>query len=192
MKDKEKEKYIPRLLKKYREEIIPQMVKKFGYKNRMQIPYLEKIVINVGSGEGSAVLDQIAKELALISGQKPIKTKAKKSISNFKIRKGMSVGCKVTLRKKRMYEFLDRLVNVALPRVKDFSGLKDVFDQQGNYTLGIKEQIIFPEIDIDTIDKIRGMDITIVVANNKTNEEAKELLAMFGMPFKTRNVNSRE
>ena len=184
MKDKEKEKYTPRLLKKYREEIVPQMVKKFGYKNKMQTPHLEKIVINVGSGEGAKVLDQIARELALISGQKCIKTKAKKSISNFKIRKGMIVGCKVTLREKRMYEFLDRLVNVVLPRVKDFSGLADIFDRQGNYTLGIKEQIIFPEIDIDTTDKIRGMDITIVVANNKTKQEAKELLRMFGMPFK--------
>lgn len=180
--------YIPRLLKKYREEIVPQMVKKFGYKNKkMQAPRIEKIVINVGVGEGSRdnkTFDRISTELAFISGQKCIKTKARKSISNFKIRKGMLIGCKVTLRRKKMYDFLDRLINVALPRIKDFHGIKDCFDDQGNCTLGIKEQVIFPEVDIDAIDKIRGMDITIVVTNNENKEEAKELLKMFGMPFK--------
>lgn len=192
MKNKEKKRYIPRLLEKYRKEIIPQMVKKFGYKNKMQVPRLEKIVINIGCGEAAheaKILEQISKEITFISGQKCVQTKAKKSISNFKLRKGMIMGCKVTLRRKKMYDFLNRLVNVALPRIRDFSGLKNVFDQQGNYNLGIKEQLIFPEIDHDKTDKIRGMDIALTVTNNKTKEEAKELLKMFGMPFR-KTVNS--
>ncbi|MCK4859720.1 MAG: 50S ribosomal protein L5 [Candidatus Omnitrophica bacterium] len=183
---------MPRLLEKYRKEIIPQMVKKFGYKNKMQVPRLEKIVINIGCGEAAheaKILEQISKEITFISGQKCVQTKAKKSISNFKLRKGMIMGCKVTLRRKKMYDFLNRLVNVALPRIRDFSGLKNVFDQQGNYNLGIKEQLIFPEIDHDKTDKIRGMDIALTVTNNKTKEEAKELLKMFGMPFR-KTVNS--
>jgi len=188
-----KTKNIPRLLEKYRKEIVPQMVEKFVYKNKMQVPYLEKVVINIGVGDGARedkVLDQVNDELTLISGQKCIKTKARKSISDFKIRKGMFVGSKVTLRKAKMYEFLDRLINIALPRIKDFHGLRDSFNKC-NYNLGIKEQIIFPEIDYDKVDKIRGMNITIVVSKSK-EEEARELLRMFGMPFKKSKIKNQK
>ena len=163
------------------------MTKKFGYKNVMQVPRLEKIVINMGIGEAkenSKVLDAAMAELAIISGQKPVATRAKNSIANFKIREGMPIGCKVTLRGERMYEFLDRLINLALPRVRDFRGVNpNAFDGRGNYALGIKEQLIFPEIEYDKVDKVIGMDV-IVVTTAGTDEEARELLAQFGMPFK--------
>ena len=176
-----------RLREMYQNEIVDSMVKKFGYKNVMQVPRLEKIVINMGIGEAkenSKVLDAAMAELAIISGQKPVATRAKNSIANFKIREGMPIGCKVTLRGERMYEFLDRLINLALPRVRDFRGVNpNAFDGRGNYALGIKEQLIFPEIEYDKVDKVRGMDV-IVVTTAETDEEARELLAQFGMPFK--------
>ncbi len=176
-----------RLREMYQNEIVDSMVKKFGYKNVMQVPKLEKIVINMGIGEAkenSKVLDAAMAELAIISGQKPVTTKAKNSIANFKIREGMPIGCKVTLRGARMYEFLDRLVNLALPRVRDFRGVNpNAFDGRGNYALGIKEQLIFPEIEYDKVDKVRGMDV-IIVTTAVTDEEARELLAQFGMPFR--------
>ncbi|AGC69583.1 50S ribosomal protein L5 [Thermoclostridium stercorarium subsp. stercorarium DSM 8532] len=177
---------MPRLLDKYREEVAPALKEKFNYKNPMQIPKLVKIVINMGVGDGKdnpKALESAVNELALISGQKPVVTKAKKSISNFKIRQGMNIGCKVTLRGNRMYEFADKLFNIALPRVRDFRGINpNSFDGRGNFSLGVKEQLIFPEIDIDKVEKIRGMDITFVTTA-KTDEEAKELLALLGMPF---------
>ena len=176
-----------RLKETYQKEIVDGMTKKFGYKNVMQVPKIEKIVINMGVGEAkenSKVLDAAMNDLAIISGQKPVTTKAKNSIANFKIREGMPIGCKVTLRGSRMYEFLDRLINLALPRVRDFRGVNpDAFDGRGNYALGIKEQLIFPEIEYDKIDKVRGMDV-IIVTTAATDEEARELLAQFGMPFK--------
>jgi len=178
---------LTRLKETYQKEIIDGMVKKFGYKNVMQVPKIEKIVINMGIGEAkenSKVLDAAMNDLAIIAGQKPVTTKAKNSIANFKIREGMPIGCKVTLRGERMYEFLDRLVNLALPRVRDFRGVNpNAFDGRGNYALGIKEQLIFPEIEYDKVDKVRGMDI-IIVTTAATDEEARELLAQFGMPFK--------
>lgn len=165
---------------------MPAMTKKFGYKNVMQIPKLDKIVINMGVGEAkenAKILDAAMKDMETISGQKAILTKAKHSVANFKIREGMPIGCKVTLRGEKMYEFLDRLVNLALPRVRDFRGVNpNSFDGRGNYALGIKEQLIFPEIDYDKVDKVRGMDI-IFVTTAKTDEEARELLALFNMPF---------
>ena len=176
-----------RLKDLYNSEIKDAMVKKFGYKNSMEIPKLDKIVINMGVGEAkdnAKILDVAVKELETISGQKAVLTRAKNSIANFKIREGMPIGCKVTLRGEKMYEFLDRLVNLALPRVRDFRGVSaDSFDGRGNYALGIKEQIIFPEIEYDKIDKVRGMDV-IFVTTAKTDEEARELLAQFNMPFK--------
>ena len=176
-----------RLKETYQTEIVDGMTKKFGYKNVMQVPRLEKIVINMGIGEAkenSKVLDAAMAELAIISGQKPVATRAKNSIANFKIREGMPIGCKVTLRGERMYEFFDRLINLALPRVRDFRGVNpNAFDGRGNYALGIKEQLIFPEIEYDKVDKVRGMDV-IVVTTAETDEEARELLAQFGMPFK--------
>lgn len=175
-----------RMRDKYINEAAPALMKKFGYKNPMQIPKLEKIVINVGVGEAKdnpKALDAAVNDLALITGQKPAITKAKKSVAAFKVRAGMSIGCKVTLRGERMYEFLDRLFNVALPRVRDFRGINpNSFDGRGNYSLGIKEQLIFPEIDYDKIDKVRGMDI-VFVTTAKTDEEARELLALLGAPF---------
>lgn len=181
--------YVPRLKKLYQEHIIPYMMRRFGYKNVMQVPRLEKIVVNMGVGEATQdrkLLDAAMKELALITGQKPAVRRAKKSISQFKLRKGMPIGCKVTLRRDRMYEFLDRLINVAVPRIRDFRGLSErSFDGRGNYSLGIQEQIIFPEIDYDKVEKVRGMDITIVTTA-KTDEEAYELLKEFGMPFRRR------
>ena len=176
-----------RLKDLYKSEIVDAMVKKFGYKNIMEVPKLDKIVINMGVGEAkdnSKILDVAVKELETIAGQKAVLTRAKNSVANFKIREGMPIGCKVTLRGERMYEFLDRLVNLALPRVRDFRGVSaDSFDGRGNYALGIKEQIIFPEIEYDKIDKVRGMDV-IVVTTAKTDEEARELLRFFNMPFK--------
>jgi large subunit ribosomal protein L5 len=176
----------PRLLERWRNDIVPAMMKRFGYKNTMQVPYLEKVSINIGVGDAvqdPKILDGIIKELALIAGQQPTITRARKSISNFKLRDGMPVGIRVTLRRARMYEFFDRLVNAAVPRIRDFRGFSDrSFDGRGNYTLGIKEQIIFPEIDVDKVTRIYGMDIT-VVTSAATDEEAYELLKQFGFPF---------
>jgi large subunit ribosomal protein L5 len=177
---------LSRLKEKYSNEIMDAMKAKFGYKNVMQIPKLEKIVINMGVGEArenAKVLDAAVKDLETISGQKAVITRAKKSVANFKLREGMPIGCKVTLRGEKMYEFTDRLVNLALPRVRDFRGVNpDAFDGRGNYALGIKEQLIFPEIEYDKIDKVRGMDV-IFVTTAETDEEARELLTLFGMPF---------
>ncbi len=176
-----------RLREKYNAEIMAAMTEKFGYKNVMQVPRLVKIVINMGVGEAkenSKIIESAVKDMTEISGQKPVVTKAKKSVANFKLREGMPIGCKVTLRGERMYDFADRLVNLALPRVRDFRGVSpDSFDGRGNYALGIKEQIIFPEIEYDKVDKVRGMDI-IFVTTAKTDEEARELLRLFGMPFR--------
>ena len=176
-----------RLKERYQKELVPKLMKEFNYKNRMQVPRLQKVVVNMGLGEAIQnikVLDSATNELMAITGQKPVPSKAKKSIANFKLRKGMSIGCFVTLRKKRMYEFFDRLVNIALPRVRDFRGVSGrSFDGRGNYSLGIKEQIIFPEINYDKIDKIKGLNITIVTTA-KTDEEGKALLGLLGMPFK--------
>ena len=176
-----------RLKDLYSNEIKDAMVKKFGYKNVMQIPKLDKIVINMGVGEAkenAKVLDTAIKDLETITGQKAVVTRAKKSVANFKLREGMPIGCKVTLRGEKMYEFTDRLVNLALPRVRDFRGVNpDAFDGRGNYALGIKEQLIFPEVEYDKVDKVRGMDI-IFVTTAETDEEARELLTLFGMPFK--------
>lgn len=176
-----------RLKDKFSNEIAPALQQKFNYKNVMQIPKLEKVVINVGVGEAiqnSKVIDAAVGDLMKITGQKPVVTRAKKSIAAFKLRTGMPIGTKVTLRGDRMYEFVDRLMNVALPRVRDFHGVSDkAFDGRGNYTLGVKEQLIFPEIEYDKIDKVRGMDI-IFVTTAKTDEEARELLGMLGMPFR--------
>ena len=175
-----------RLKEFYSQEVAPAMMKKFGYKNVMESPKVEKIVVNMGVSEAVGnpkVLDAAVADLTQISGQKPIVTKAKKSISAFKVREGMSIGTKVTLRGERMYHFMDKLLNVALPRVRDFRGISPkAFDGRGNYTLGVKEQLIFPEMEYDKIDKIRGMDITIVTSAN-TDEEARELLKLMGMPF---------
>ena len=179
-----------RLKNLYKDEIVAAMMKKFGYKNVMQVPKIEKIVINMGVGEAkdnAKALESAVRDLEIIAGQKVVTTKAKKSVANFKIREGMAIGCKVTLRGEKMYEFLDRLVNLALPRVRDFRGVSaDSFDGRGNYALGIKEQIIFPEIEYDKVDKVRGMDV-IIVTTAKTDEEARELLTQFNMPFAKSN-----
>ncbi len=171
----------------YQERAVPALMKRFGYKNRMEVPKLEKIVINMGLGEAIQnikILDSAVQELSQIAGQKPVITKAKKSIAQFKLRTGMPIGCMVTLRKERMYEFFNRLVNVALPRVRDFKGLSGKsFDGRGNYALGIREQLIFPEIHYDKIDKVKGMNI-VIGTTAKTDEEAKELLRLLGMPFR--------
>ncbi|NMA65945.1 MAG: 50S ribosomal protein L5 [Clostridiaceae bacterium] len=178
---------MPRLLDKYKNEVAPAMQAKFNYKSPMQIPKLVKVVVNTGIGDikdNPKAIEIAANELATITGQKAVVTKAKKSVAAFKLREGMTVGCKLTLRGNRMYEFVDKLFNVALPRVRDFRGIKpDSFDGRGNFTMGIKEQLIFPEIEYDKVDKIRGMDITFVTTA-KTDEEAKELLSLLGMPFK--------
>ena len=178
-----------RMKDKYMKEVAPALMEKFSYKSPMQIPKLEKIVINIGLGEAkdnAKAIDSAMGDLAAITGQRPIVTKAKKSVANFKVREGMSIGCKVTLRSEKMYEFLDRLFSVALPRVRDFRGINpNSFDGRGNYSLGIKEQLIFPEIEYDKIDKIRGMDI-IMVTTAKTDEEARELLTLMGAPFATK------
>lgn len=175
-----------RLYDKYVNEVAPALMQKFGYKSVMQIPKLDKIVINIGIGEAkenAKVLESAASDLEIITGQKPLITKVKKSVANFKIREGMNIGCKVTLRNERMYEFLDKLFNIALPRVRDFRGINpDSFDGRGNYALGLKEQLIFPEIEYDKIDKIRGMDIVMVTTAN-TDEEARELLTLMGAPY---------
>ena len=178
--------YKPRLKADYDERIVPAMTERFGYKNRMEVPRLDKIVINMGVGDATQDKKRVetaAAEMQQIAGQKPVITKAKKSIAQFKLREGMPIGCKVTLRRDRMYEFLDRLVTIALPRVRDFRGLNPrSFDGRGNYALGLKEQIIFPEINYDQIDKVRGMDV-IVTTTAKTDEEARELLRLFNFPF---------
>ena len=176
-----------RLKEQYQNEIVDAMIKKFGYKNIMEVPKLDKVVINMGVGEAkdnAKLLESAIADMEKIAGQKAVVTRAKNSVANFKIREGMPLGCKVTLRGDRMYEFLDRLVNLSLPRVRDFRGVSaDSFDGRGNYALGIKEQIIFPEIEYDKIDKVRGMDV-IIVTTAKTDEEARELLTQFNMPFK--------
>lgn len=179
---------MPRLKKKYTEQVLPALVKKFGYGNRMQAPRFKKIVVNIGLGEASQnikLLESAMKDLAIITGQQPVMRRARKSIANFKLRTGAPVGCKVTLRGPRMYEFYDRFVNVAIPRIRDFRGLPTKsFDGRGNYTVGIKEQIIFPEIHYDNVERITGMDVTIVTSA-KTDEEAAELLRLMDMPFRT-------
>lgn len=176
-----------RLKEYYQSDIIEAMMKKFSYKNVMQVPKLEKIVVNMGVGEArdnAKILESAVKDMETITGQKAVITKAKKSVANFKLREGMSIGCKVTLRGEKMYEFLDRLVNLALPRVRDFRGVSsNSFDGRGNFSMGIKEQLIFPEIEYDKVDKVRGMDV-IFVTTARTDEEARELLTLFNMPFK--------
>lgn len=180
--------YLPRLLVKYREEVLPALAERFGYGNRLQAPRMEKIVVNMGVGDGlkdAKLLDAAVEDLMTITGQRPAVTRAKRAVASFKIRKDMAIGCKVTLRRARMYEFFDRLVNVAIPRIRDFRGLSpDSFDGRGNYTFGIKEQIVFPEIDYDKVVKIRGMDITFQT-NAETDEEAFELLKRLGVPFRS-------
>lgn len=175
-----------RLRETYKNEIMGAMTTKFGYKNQMEVPKIEKIVINMGVGEArdnAKVLENAVSDMQMISGQKPVITRAKKSVAAFKLREGMPIGCKVTLRGEKMYEFLDRLVNLALPRVRDFRGVSSTaFDGRGNYALGIKEQLIFPEVEYDKIDKVRGMDV-IIVTTADSDEEARELLTQFGMPF---------
>jgi large subunit ribosomal protein L5 len=178
--------YAPRLKKDYEDRIVPAMIERFGYKNRLEVPKLDKIVINMGVGEATQDKKRVeaaAAEMQAISGQKPVITKAKKSIAQFKLREGMPIGCKVTLRRDRMFEFLDRLVTIALPRVRDFRGLNPKsFDGRGNYAMGLKEQIVFPEINYDQIDKVRGMDVIVTTTAN-TDEEARELLRLFNFPF---------
>ncbi|KHK90537.1 50S ribosomal protein L5 [Novosphingobium malaysiense] len=180
------EKYTARLRAKYDDEIVKAMTEKFGYKNRLEVPRIEKITLNMGVGEASQDKKKVqtaAAEMEAISGQKPVITRARKSIAQFKLREGMPIGCKVTLRRERMYEFLDRLVTIAMPRIRDFRGLNPrSFDGRGNYAMGLKEQIIFPEISYDQIEKVRGMDI-IVTTTAKTDDEARELLRLFGFPF---------
>ncbi len=176
-----------RLQEKYKKEVVPALNEKFGYKNVMQLPKIEKVIINMGVGEAVGnpkALDAAVSDLTIISGQKPLLTRAKKSLAAWKLREGMPIGCKVTLRGVRMYQFLDKFMNVALPRVRDFRGVSDkAFDGRGNYAVGLKEQLIFPEIEYDKIDKIRGMNI-VIVTTAKTDEEARELLKLMGMPFK--------
>ena len=177
-----------RLLERYHKDIVPTLTKRFGYTNPLESPRLQKIVVNVGAGEGAhdpKMIETCLQELALITGQKPVVTKAKKAISNFKIRKGDSIGCKVTLRDRRMYEFLDRLVNAALPRIRDFRGISPhSFDERGHYTLGLSDQAIFPEMEYDKIEKTYGMDITFVT-HSRSKEESRELLKLLGMPFRS-------
>ncbi len=179
-----------RLYTRYKEEIVSKLTEEFGYENIMAVPRLEKIVINSGVGEAvenEKILDTVTDNIARITGQQPVTTKSKKSISNFKVREGLPIGCKVTLRKRMMYEFLDRLINLALPRTRDFQGVPDKsFDGRGNYTMGVKEHTIFPEINTDNVDKVHGMDITFVTSA-ETDEEAYALLDQFGMPFQKRN-----
>ena len=178
--------YVPTLKTKYKEQIVPALVKEFGYKSIMQVPKLTKIVVNQGMGQAIAdkkLIEVAQEELSTITGQKAVQTKSRKDISNFKLRKGMPIGVTVTLRAERMYEFLERLIAVALPRIRDFKGIEEKFDGKGNYTLGVKEQIIFPEIDIDKITKIFGMEITFVTTA-QTDEEGYALLREFGLPFK--------
>ena len=181
--------YVPTLKKMYKEQVVPALVKEFNYSSVMQVPVLEKIVINQGLGQAigdKKILETAIEELTKITGQRAVTTRSKKDISNFKLRKGMPIGARVTLRQNKMYEFLERLVAVALPRIRDFKGINDKFDGQGNYTLGITEQIIFPEIDFDKVDAVRGMDVCFVTTA-KTDEEGKELLKALGAPFATEN-----
>ena len=177
-----------RLKKYYTQEVVPALIKEWGYKNLMQVPKLQKIVVNMGVGEAiqnAKILDKAAEELALITGQKPIITKARRSIATFKLRQGMPIGCCVTLRKDMMYEFFDRLVNASIPRIRDFRGIKpDAFDGRGNFAMGLQEQLIFPEIDYDKVDKARGMNI-VIVTSAKTDAEARSLLKYMGVPFKS-------
>jgi large subunit ribosomal protein L5 len=177
-----------RLKEIYESEVVDGMMKKFGYKNRLAVPKIEKVVVNMGLGEAkenAKVIEHATNDMATITGQKPVVTKAKKSVSAFKLRAGMPIGCKVTLRADKMYNFVDRLINVSIPRVRDFRGISpDAFDGRGNYTLGLREQLIFPEISFDQIDKVRGMEV-VIVTTAKTDEEARELLSLFGMPFIT-------
>lgn len=181
------EKYIPRMLEKYRKEIVPSLMKELSLKNIMEVPKLEKIVVNMGVGEATQnpkLIDAALNDLALITGQKPVIKKAKKSEAGFKLREGQAIGVKVTLRKEKMYEFLDRLITISLPRVRDFEGISSKsFDGRGNYSLGIREQLVFPEIDYDKVEKVMGMSISIV-SSAKTDEEGRALLTQFGMPFK--------
>ena len=180
---------VPRLLEKYRNEIVASMMQRFALKNKLAVPRLEKIVVNMGVGEAITdvkLLDKSMEELAAITGQKPIIRRAKKAISNFKIKQGQAIGGKVTLRRNMMYEFMDRLLNVALPRIRDFRGVSpDSFDEAGNYTLGLTEQVIFPEIEYDKITRSQGMNITFVIKNTRSAEQSRELLKLFGMPFST-------
>ena len=182
------ERYVPRLKQRYLDEVVPKLRSEFAIENRMAVPRIEKIVVNMGLGEAIQnikILDNAVQELSVIVGQRPVVTKAKKSIATFKLRKGMSIGCMVTLRRERMYEFFDRLVNVALPRIRDFRGVSPKsFDGRGNFSLGIKEQFIFPEIDYDKVDKVMGMNIT-VVTTAKTDDEARRLLKLMGVPFRS-------
>ena len=185
---------VARLRKRYQEEIVPEMMKKFGFGNPLRVPRLEKVVVNMGIGVGisdNKAIQAAAEELAVITGQRPVITKSGKSIAAFKLREGMSVGCRVTLRGKMMYEFVDRMINVALPRIKDFRGLSpDSFDDHGNYSFGLDEQIVFPEVDVDKSYRTQGMDITLVTSNRNV-EEAKELLRLIGMPFKRKEELSK-
>ena len=178
---------MPRMRDRYIKDVVPELMKTFSYKNVMQVPRLDMVVVNMGVGlgrEDSKLLDSAVRDMAIISGQKPVITRAKRSISNFKIREGMRIGCKVTLRGSRMYEFLDKLFNATLPRVRDFGGISpNSFDGRGNFAMGLKEQLIFPEIDYDQVDKIRGMDV-VIATTAKTDEEARELLRLMGMPFR--------
>jgi large subunit ribosomal protein L5 len=187
--------YTPRMKKQYDDVIVKAMTEKFGYKNRMEVPKIEKIVINMGVGEATQdkkKVEQAASEMEAIAGQKPVITKAKKSIAQFKLREGMPIGCKVTLRRERMYEFLDRLITIALPRVRDFRGLNaKSFDGRGNYAMGLKEQIVFPEINYDRIEKVRGMDV-IVTTTARTDDEARELLRLFGFPFPREDADEQK
>ncbi len=185
---------VARLRKRYQEEIVPEMMEKFGFGNPLRVPRLEKVVVNMGIGVGisdNKAIQAAAEELAVITGQRPVITKSGKSIAAFKLREGMSVGCRVTLRGKMMYEFVDRMINVALPRIKDFRGLSpDSFDDHGNYSFGLDEQIVFPEVDVDKSYRTQGMDITLVTSNRNV-EEAKELLRLIGMPFKRKEELSK-
>jgi len=189
------DKYVARLRQRYDDEIVKAMTEKFGYKNHMQVPKIEKVTLNMGVGEASQDKKKVqtaAEEMELIAGQKPVITKAKKSIAQFKLREGMPIGCKVTLRRERMYEFLDRLVTIAMPRIRDFRGLNPKsFDGRGNYAMGFKEQIVFPEISYDRIDKVRGLDI-IVTTSAGTDDEARELLRLFGFPFPVEETEQQE
>jgi large subunit ribosomal protein L5 len=182
---------VARLLDRYRKEIVPQMMTKFGLKNKLEVPRLEKIVLNMGVGEAQSdikIIEKAMEELALITGQKPIVRRAKKAIANFKIKKGNPIGCKVTLRRTIMYEFLDRMISVALPRIRDFRGVNpESFDEKGSFSLGLTEQAIFPEIDYDKISRVQGIDITLVIRNSKSKEQSRELLALFGMPFQSKS-----
>ena len=187
--------YTPRMKQRFQEVVIKAMTERFGYKNHMEVPRIDKIVINMGVGEGTQDRKKVtiaAEEMALIAGQKPVIVKAKKSVAQFKLREGMAIGCKVTLRRERMFEFLDRLITVAMPRIRDFRGLNPKsFDGRGNYAMGLKEQIIFPEISYDQIDKVRGMDIIVTTTAN-TDDEARELLRLFGFPFPPEAVEEQQ